>query len=361
MKHFSFIAAALLLAGVAIGLFRFGNTDDMTSSSASEDTIEPALQQPSYEFPETLKTQFISGAVWPPSIQVTPKPLQCNAGDLHQVDQQTYCIAAEAEGAAGSIYTTYNLSTERGADVLNLSFVLRAVTCENYDPPQREACKRERASFDVGQMIHDLLELPERAAWSVYSDPALGLTFSYPNSVTLIDDPYEASNQLRLTVEAMAVDQMEEHGPLGFDKATVRANQAALARGAYGQAVDMPLPASQKVRPLGAAHAQDFLVLGRFEVCDVTLERKLYLATDEWQIVITLFGPVQDMMQGSAGYFTVDPANCGEELIWRHALQKEFYEELISGTAAPAVQEWFDTFDKIADTVELQAGNADRK
>ncbi len=361
MKRFSFIAAALLLTAAAIGFFWLGIADNPSWSSASGDTAVPAQQQPSIEFPETLKTRFISGAVWPPTSMVTPKPLQCDTGDLRQVDQQAYCIAAEAEGAAGSIYTTYTVSTEREADVLTLSFVLRAVTCENYDPPQRDECKRERTSFDVVQMIHELLGLPESAAWSVYNDPALGLTFRYPSSVVLVDDPRAESNQLRLTVEAMLLDEMEEHGPLGFDKATFRTNRQALARGEYGEAVDMPLPASQKVRPVGGTHAQDFLVLGRFEVCDVTLERKLYLLSNEGQIIITLFGPVEEMLQGSARYFTVDPANCGEELIWRHALQEAFYEDLVSGTAAPAVQAWFDTFDEIAETVELQAGNAEEK
>ena len=54
----------------------------------------------------------------------------------------------------------------------------------------------------------------------------------------------------------------------------------ALSKGDYGDHIDFALDASQEVRKVGDTYGQDFLVLGRFEICDVQFERKLYFFND---------------------------------------------------------------------------------
>ncbi len=191
--------------------------------------------------------------------------------------------------------------------------------------------------------------------WQVYSDDVSGVTFNYPHNVTLTDSPMRDGGKLRMTVEVTDVDTITE-GTLGFDRESVLANKAALESGEYGNGVDSPIQASEKLRKIGDISAQDLIVFGRFEVCNVTFERKLYFFNNNHSVLITLYGPQEDIMQESASYFTVNPENCGEEIIWDfdNQAQTSFYNALAAGTAGPIAQEWYDAFDDIVDTIELR-------
>lgn len=116
----------------------------------------------SFRYPETLTTQYIQPTDWPPSVRPTQQPFACMQGGKQtqrggQTSPQTinntpYCVTAESEGAAGSTYTTYTYATPHKGASLTVSFTLRAPQCGNYDDPQKTACERERASFDVGSL-----------------------------------------------------------------------------------------------------------------------------------------------------------------------------------------------------------------
>jgi hypothetical protein len=188
--------------------------------------------------------------------------------------------------------------------------------------------------------------------WQEYSDDESGLTFKYPQNVLLTTVPYKKDG-FRLVVESTDVSDITE-GTLGFDKETVLKNKKALAGGSYGSGVDMALSTSKILRKVGNIYAQDFIVLGRFEVCDVTFERKLYFFNGEKQIMITLYGPENIIMSQLSEYFTKDAQNCFEETIWDFTKQDDFYTVLKNKKAGGAAQEWFDVFDRIIDSIVVK-------
>jgi hypothetical protein len=189
----------------------------------------------------------------------------------------------------------------------------------------------------------------ETDLWLFYADDNAGVSFRYPHSVSFND--YEAGTPYRLQLRAEPVAGLAE--PLLYDEETALANQESLAKGEYGIAVDFSLEASERVRAVGGLNAQDFLVLGRFEVCDVTFERKLYAVNDGWLVVLTLAGDWEDLVADSAEYFQTDRANCGPYKYWQHDQQGMFYLELAEGEGNPLTQEWYELFDQIVDTVEF--------
>ncbi|MBU0767410.1 hypothetical protein KKF55_06595 [Patescibacteria group bacterium] len=187
----------------------------------------------------------------------------------------------------------------------------------------------------------------EEDLWQHYEDENTGLSFKYPHSVSLEDE--EGKMKLSVTVEP--VDSLE--GTMGYNEETALKNLESLQQGDYGESVDFPLEASKQVVSVGDTYAQQFMVLGRFEVCSVMLERKLYFFHNNNQIVITLYGSKEDIVGSSSEFFTTNPENCAEELIWDFEKQTDFYSLLENGSGSVAAQEWFDTFERIVNTVDL--------
>ncbi len=67
-------------------------------------------------------------------------------------------MTRQAEGAAGSTYTTYSYRFVKGDDLETLSFTLRTVQCLNYDEPKQSACQREQASFDPNALADQIAQ-----------------------------------------------------------------------------------------------------------------------------------------------------------------------------------------------------------
>ncbi len=178
--------------------------------------------------------------------------------------------------------------------------------------------------------------------WMVYEDTDAGFTIRYPHSVTLGED---------LIVESDPIETLE--GTMGYNRETALKNQKALQDGEYGDSVDFALDASQRVRPIDGTSAQEFMVLGRFEVCDVTFERKLYFFNNDHQVVITLLGSQDEIMQSSSVFFATDNNNCGDMMIWDFEKQDDFYRTLSRGNGSEVAQNWFNDFDAIIDTLSL--------
>lgn len=117
----------------------------------------------SFEYPKKLTTKYIIPVDWPPRVAVSDGPFACveagnemeRAGETKQrmVDDRTYCVTKESEGAAGSIYTNYAYATLKNQKVLIFTFSLRAVQCANYDQAEKTECENERTSFDLDGVI----------------------------------------------------------------------------------------------------------------------------------------------------------------------------------------------------------------
>lgn len=111
---------------------------------------KPAVQPQ----PPQLNTKYISPVDWPPKLEVVAGPFSCN--EPRTINGHNYCVTAESEGAAGSIYTMYAYAYPRGNQTAILTFSLRFVQCANYDEPPKGECERERATFNLDRLIDQI-------------------------------------------------------------------------------------------------------------------------------------------------------------------------------------------------------------
>jgi len=125
----------------------------------------------SFQYPETLPTTYIHMQDWPPQLQVLNESFTCTEAGLETaragktekrvLANRTYCRTSSTEGAAGSIYTQYAYAfplystdaRQTDGKVAIFTFTTRTPQCDNYDDPQRTACKNEQKTFDLDSIV----------------------------------------------------------------------------------------------------------------------------------------------------------------------------------------------------------------
>jgi len=191
----------------------------------------------------------------------------------------------------------------------------------------------------------------ENGPWNLLNNPEVGFYLQYPSDVILLSGDEYKQDQEKTYLKVDLKPIGEKINPMDLGPEAEVKNIEALSNGEFGLESDWPLVLSEKVKSVGFLFAQDFMVLGRFEVCDVTLERKLLFYFNNNQITITLFGPVDKLRETMSEYFTNNPENCQEEKIWDFDKQDAFYQTLVNGNGSEEIQKFYDLFDQMAETI----------
>lgn len=130
-----------------------------------EDSINEQ-QNLKFKYPPVLLAKYISTVEWPPKITVSSDDFDCLETSptssfpyrilKQEIDDRLYCVEAQSEGAAGSVYTEYSYSVAQDERVIILNFILQYPRCDNYDEPKQSECKNERESFDLDRVINGI-------------------------------------------------------------------------------------------------------------------------------------------------------------------------------------------------------------
>jgi len=185
-----------------------------------------------------------------------------------------------------------------------------------------------------------------------YKNDTVGFSLEYPENIYLINDNNKfPGDKIALEIRVDRIRDMDY--PMGHDQKTAQNNQQSLKNGIYGQNVDWPLEASKTIRNLGSVNAQEFILLGRFEVCDVVFERKIIFYRNAYQVEIILHGATNDIVAENQKYFKLDLANCGNKnkMAWKD--QNIFYWDIKQGKITGSAQDWFSSFDKIVKSIKI--------
>jgi hypothetical protein len=184
--------------------------------------------------------------------------------------------------------------------------------------------------------------------WMVYREPKSGMTFSYPPDI-LINAPTEGGNQTTLKVTAQKLNEIEDL-TMNYTAEQAYKDQQSLLKGEYGEQIDFALPESEEVFPVPGGFGKRFLVLARFDICDVIFNRKAIFYRDNYQVTISYTGP-DSLKLSESEYFKIEEERCGSFKMWREG--HAFYPNLQSGQAFPEAQQWYDTFDTILMSIEF--------
>lgn len=190
--------------------------------------------------------------------------------------------------------------------------------------------------------------------WMLYEDAKTGFSFQYPTDTVLVDDSSfmlgSETPQVKVTVQNM---DMIEEGPWSISAEQVKKNIEDLSGGNFGVTGDNALEYSKKVSMAGHLFAQDFMVLSRLDMCNVTVERKLTFYFNNNQIEIVDYAPINKVIGLMPEYFTTDEGNCGTDHVWDLTKHAQFYTALSEQKAPEEIQEWYDNFDKMIGTIEF--------
>jgi len=191
----------------------------------------------------------------------------------------------------------------------------------------------------------------EVTGWNIYTDGAVGFTLKYPPSVGL--EGQEDVGGLKLTIYSKWV---EDYMFDGLDREDVIKDIMVLSKGDFGASIDWPLEVSKNVLKIGELHAKDFVVLIRFSTDDVAFDRKLIFYNKGYQVVIKLSGVKDEIMSSMPSYFKTAEGEVYESewTVWDLEKVDEFYQVLVEGKGSIAAQEWYDTFDKIVETLVIE-------
>lgn len=155
-------------------------------SSAQNDSYGPHVSNVTYSLPaqsgDTATEQdgqtepmgwqavYISPSYWPPRISTSDEEWSCRETDpttpdargaetkRETISGQIYCVSKITEGAAGSIYTNYKFKTQKNDALVVVELATQSPQCTNYPEPERGACEEERKNFEIGPLIHAIVE-----------------------------------------------------------------------------------------------------------------------------------------------------------------------------------------------------------
>jgi len=143
------------------------NTNNTESSNDLRTTVTVG-DGITFQYPRELLAKYISETEWPPQFKIEDKLFVCNPSgneiqqggqtELRLVDNRSYCVMKESEGAAGSTYTAYTYTFPKDNKTGVITFTLRFVQCQNYDEPKASECENERSAFDIDGTIDRIVQ-----------------------------------------------------------------------------------------------------------------------------------------------------------------------------------------------------------
>lgn len=191
----------------------------------------------------------------------------------------------------------------------------------------------------------------ETDLWQIYENKEVWFSFKYPTGTNLIK---EQNYKIEPGESYIKVEIKEIGNPVAPNDLTKEQdmkNIEDLSAWKFWVNYDNPIAESKKVSPVWNMFWQDFLVLSRFDVCNVTVERMLVFYFNNKKILITSYAPLMWLKTTFPDYFMLDEENCQTETRWKFNKQAEFYQTLADKKAPAWLQIWYNNFDKIVWTI----------
>ncbi len=177
-----------------------------------------------------------------------------------------------------------------------------------------------------------------------YNDEA-DFAFIYPGGNLMLSSYPDWTGDygdLSLNVSINAIEMLK-----GSMEKNALDEREALKNGNFGPDSDFPFEPSRRVIKLGDVFVKEFVVFGRYDICNIAFDRIAVFYNNDYQVRIKLSADRGKIMESMGQYFIYDEINCLEEKIWDPDKQDEFYDSLITGQASDPALEWYDAFDDI--------------
>lgn len=173
-----------------------------------------------------LPAQYVStpDTVWPPAVTFAKGVFSCNETgseitvngktEIREISGEKYCVTVMSEGAAGSTYTTYTYVTQIGERLAKTSFTLRFVQCDNYDEPNKTACKTTQQNVNVDALARGIILNADTG--TVTAIAPIRSCYAY-HQVATKSAPYAVDEVLDITTTGTAVSGVKQGTQKGPD------------------------------------------------------------------------------------------------------------------------------------------------
>lgn len=191
----------------------------------------------------------------------------------------------------------------------------------------------------------------ETDLWNFFQNDEVWFSLNYPlNAKLLLENEYNNDFYYKINIKNI---WWTEEVPMSLTKEEQEKNIVLLADWKFWENPDFVYENSKKVVPIVNIFAQDYIVLSRFDVCDVTLERTLLFYYNNKEIKIISHAPENLLKELMPEYFSKDEMNCGKEVMWNIEKQNELYNSLVENKSSNDIQTWFNDFDKMIKTINF--------
>ncbi len=192
-----------------------------------------------------------------------------------------------------------------------------------------------------------------------FVDSASGVSFTYPASLILNEDPPESSKQLSFYVTAQAIDQIPD-APFWYGPDAAKAELAALTKGDLSKTADGTGVHRQLLSLPGGAVGATVMVLSEIECGSVMFTLEAHVYRHDRQILISLQDVKNkyDIIAANPSYFKVD-SECtsdNQTRIWASpdTALNTFAADLVAGKTDAESQRWYHTFQQIVSSLSVQ-------
>lgn len=175
MKN-TLIAIAVILPFVGYILFSesFNQTSEQPGPEIETESTELISMTDeksgiTFSYPTDFNYKYVRAIEWPPRFVNSIDPIKCDLDEQTQAmsgatsstqtfNGNTYCVWETNEGAAGSVYSTYQLTYPKENQYFTMSFTLQYPQCMNYPTDKANECEIEQKEFPINRLIDSIAQ-----------------------------------------------------------------------------------------------------------------------------------------------------------------------------------------------------------
>ena len=146
------------------------------SPNSNYQTKEDPKSGITFSYPVSTNFDYIKLTEWPPRFVNAVDPIKCELDEQTQamsvatsgemiINDNTYCIWETSEGAAGSVYKSYQITYPMQNQFFTMSFTAQYPNCANYPEPEMRDCEEEQEGFPLSFLVDRVAQsakLPNR-------------------------------------------------------------------------------------------------------------------------------------------------------------------------------------------------------
>ncbi|MCD4760636.1 hypothetical protein K8R42_01940 [bacterium] len=219
-------------------------------------------------------------------------------------------------------------------------------------------------AFDIFYQSFKFLE--DTSDWQTYTDQAAGFSLQYPKNLFINELNHATDEKSTLFITVEAIDDLPEAAPFAMGKESAIEDRALLSQGQFGITNYGGREYTQDVLSIDNHYVKIFTGFGVLEICNVEFSRRLIFYNNDYRVYISLIGPANKIKNSMSSYFDAPPNDCDPNSthldepilysIWDYSnenIREDFYNTLIIGNGSDVAQEWFDIFDQIVNSIEI--------